>query len=76
MKDFLKKNLVSLIFEAISQNYNLYSKEYIQNIEKYYPFRMSYTRNLYKKIKNNYSSFKSIHGYSIDDVILIATDVN
>jgi hypothetical protein len=75
MKNFLKKNLTSLIFEAISQNYNLYSKEYIKNIEKYYPFRMSYTRNLYKKIKNNYSNFKSIHGYSIDDVILIATDV-
>lgn len=75
MKKFLKKNLVFLIFEAISQNYNLYSKEYIKNIEKYYPFRMSYTRKLYKKIKNNYSSFQSIHGYSIDDVILIATDV-
>ena len=76
MKKFLKKNLISLIFEAISQNYNLYSKEYIKNIEKYYPFRMSYTRKLYKKIKNNYSSFESIHGYSMDDVILIATDVN
>jgi hypothetical protein len=75
MKEFLKKNLISLIFEAISQNNNLYSKEYIKNIEKYYPFRMSYTRNLYKKIKNNYSSFKSTYGYSIDDVILIATDV-
>ncbi|MGV8982182.1 hypothetical protein [Clostridium sp.] len=76
MKTFLKKNLISLIFEAISQNYDLYSKEYIKNIEKYYPFRMSYTRKLYKKIKNNYSSFESIHGYSIDDVILIATDVD
>lgn len=76
MKDFLKKNLVSLIFEAISQNYNLYSKDYIKNIEKYYPFRMSYTRKLYKKIKNNYSSFESINGYSIDDVILMATDVD
>jgi hypothetical protein len=76
IKAFLKKNLVYLIFEAISQNYNLYSKEYIKNIEKYYPFRMSYTRKLYKKIKNKYSIFESIHGYSIDDVILIATDVN
>ena len=76
MKNFLKKNLTSLIFEAISQNYNLYSKEYIKTIEKYYPFRMSYTRKLYKKIKNNYSSFKSINGYSIDDVILMATDVD
>lgn len=76
MKGFLKKNLVFLIFEAVSQNYNLYSKEYIKNIEKYYPFRMSYTRNLYKKIKNNYLRFKSIHGYSIDDVILIATNVD
>ena len=75
-KNFLKKNLVSLIFEAISQNYNLYSKDYIKNIEKYYPFRMSYTRKLYKKIKNNYSKFESIHGYSIDAVILIATDVD
>lgn len=75
MKEFLKKNLVSLIFEAISQNYNLYSSEYIKNIEKYYPFRMSYTRKLYKKIKNNYSRFNSVHGYSIDEVILIATDV-
>jgi hypothetical protein len=52
----------------------LYSKEYIKNIEKYYPFRMSYTRKLYKKIKNNYSRFESIHGYSIDDVILMATE--
>jgi hypothetical protein len=76
MKNFLRKNLISLVFEAISQNYNLYSKEYIKNIEKYYPFRMSYTRKLYKKIKNNYSSFQSINGYSIDEVILIATDVN
>jgi hypothetical protein len=76
MKAFLKKNLVSLIFEAISQNYNLYSKDYIKNIEKYYPFRMSYTRKLYKKIKNNYSSFESINGYSMDDVILMATDVD
>ncbi|MBU3190925.1 hypothetical protein K9O30_15830 [Clostridium bowmanii] len=76
MKTFLKKNLISLIFEAISQNYNLYSSDYIKNIEKYYPFRMSYTRKLYKKIKNNYSSFENIHGYSIDDVILIATDVD
>ena len=75
MKEFLKKNLIFLIFEAISQNYNLYSKEYIKNIEKYYPFRMSYTRKIYNKIKNNYSSFQSIHGYSIDDVILFATDV-
>lgn len=74
MKTFLKKNLTSLIFEAISQNYNLYSKEYIKNIEKYYPFRMSYTRKLYKKIKNRYSNFKSTHGYSIDDVISIATE--
>ena len=76
MKEFLKKNLVFLIFEAVSQNYNLYSKEYIKTIEKYYPFRMSYTRKLYKKIKNNYLSFQSIQGYSIDDVILIATNVN
>jgi hypothetical protein len=76
MKAFLKKNLVSLIFEAISQNNNLYTKAYVKNIEKYYPFRMSYTRKLYKKIKKNYSSFKSIHGYSIDDVIIIATDVS
>jgi hypothetical protein len=75
MKAFLKKNLISLIFEAISQNSNLYSKEYIKNIEKYYPFRMCYTKKLYKKIKDNYSNFKSIHGYSIDEVILIATDV-
>ncbi|MBK5241704.1 hypothetical protein [Clostridium sp.] len=74
-KDFLKKNLVSLIFEAISQNYNLYSKQYIKDMEKYSPFRTSYTRNVFKKIKNNYTSFKSIHGYSIDDVILIVTDV-
>jgi hypothetical protein len=73
MKSFLKKNIVSLIFEAISQNSNLYSKEYIKSIQKYYPFRMSYTKKLYKKIKNNYTNFKSIHGYSIDDVIMMAT---
>ena len=76
MKAFLKKNLVSLIFEAISQNYDLYSIQYIKNIEKYYPFRMSYTRKLYKKIKNNYCNFQSINGYSIDEVILMATDVD
>ncbi|HEY5534927.1 MAG TPA: hypothetical protein VIL99_08350 [Ignavibacteria bacterium] len=76
MKTFLKKNLVFLIFEAISQNYNLYSMEYIKSIEKYYPFRMKYTKKLYKKIRNNYSSFESTHGYSIDEVILMATDVD
>lgn len=76
MKAFLKKNLFFLMFEAISQNHNLYSKEYIKNIEKYYPFRMSYTRKLYKKMKTNYSSFESTYGYSIDDVILMATDID
>ncbi|MFA6942052.1 MAG: hypothetical protein WCQ54_13915, partial [Clostridiaceae bacterium] len=76
IKVFLKKNIVYLILEAISQNYKLYSEEYIKNIEKYYPFRMSYTRKLYKKIKNKYSSFDSIYGYSIDDVILIATQTS
>ncbi|WP_148568681.1 hypothetical protein [Acetobacterium bakii] len=75
MKIFLKKNLVLLIFEAISQNHNLYSKEYIKKIEKQLPFRMKYTKKLYKKIRTNYSNFESIHGYSIDDVILMATDV-
>ena len=76
MKIFLKKNLVFLIFEAISQNHNLYSKEYIKKIEKQFPFRMKYSKKLYKKIRNNYSSFESIHGYSIDKVILMATDVS
>lgn len=76
IKAFLKKNIVYLILEAISQNYKLYSEEYIKNIEKYYPFRMSYTRKLYKKIKNKYSSFESVNGYSIDDVILTATEMN
>lgn len=76
MKEFLKKNIVFLIYEAISQNYNFYSKEYIKNVKKYYPFRISYTRKLYRKIKKNYTRFQSTYGYSIDDVILIATDVD
>lgn len=76
MKAFIKKNLVFLIYEAISQNHNRYSKEYIKKIEKQFPFRMNYTRKLYKKIRNKYSSFESIHGYLIDDVIFMATDVD
>ena len=75
MIPFLKKNLILLIFEAISQNQDFYSKEYIKAIEKYLPFRMTYTRKLYKKLKRNYSNFKNIAGYSIDDVILIATEI-
>lgn len=74
MKEFLKKNIIFLIFEAISQNKNLYSRKYIRTIKDYYPFRISYTRNLYKKIKKNYSSFKNLCGFSIDEVILMATE--
>lgn len=74
MKAFLKKNIVSLLLEAISQNSNLYSRGYIRSIQKYYPFRMTYTKKLYQKIKNNYTSFQSIHGYSIDEVIQLATE--
>lgn len=76
MKDFLKKNLTLLIFEAISQNYQYYSKEYIKTIEKYFPFRMAYTRKIYKKLKKKYSNFKSVEGYSIDDVILMAAEID
>nr|WP_320023984.1 hypothetical protein [uncultured Acetobacterium sp.] len=75
MIPFLKKNLILLIFEAISQNQDFYSNEYIKSIEKYLPFRMAYTRKLYKKLKRNYANFKNIAGYSIDDVILIATEI-
>lgn len=75
MKDFLQKNLTLLIVEAISQNHNFYSKEYIKAIEKYVPFRMAYTRKLYKKLKRKYANFKSVAGYSIDEVILMATDI-
>lgn len=75
MKTFLKKNLTLLIFEAISQNHVFYSKEYIKAIEKYVPFRMAYTRKLYKKLKKKYSKFVSIEGYTIDDVILMATEI-
>ena len=74
MKRFLQKNLTLLIFEAISQNQEYYSKEYIKAIEKYLPFRMNYTKKLYKKLKRNYANFKNVAGYTIDDVILIAAD--
>ncbi|MBU4440366.1 MAG: hypothetical protein KJ779_12415, partial [Firmicutes bacterium] len=75
MNSFLKKNLTLLIFEAISQNHVFYSKDYIKAIEKYVPFRMVYTRKLYKKLTKKYSKFVSIEGYTIDDVILMATDL-
>ncbi|MDO9492737.1 hypothetical protein [Acetobacterium sp.] len=75
MKLFLQKNLILLIFEAISQNQDYYSKEYIKAIEKYLPFRMNYTKKLYKKLKRNYANFTNIAGYTIDDVILIATEM-
>ena len=76
MKKFLKKNLTSLIFEAIHKTITYIVKNILKILKNLNPFRMSYTRKLYKKIKNNYSSFESIHGYSMDDVLLIATDVN
>ncbi|MBC3796234.1 hypothetical protein [Acetobacterium tundrae] len=75
MKDFLKKNLMLLIFEAISQNQAYYSKAYIKTIEKYVPFRMAYTRKLYKKLKKKYKNFSSTEGYTIDDVILMASEI-
>lgn len=74
MKSFLQKNLTLLIFEAISQNQDFYSKEYIQAIEKYLPFRMTYTRKLYKKLKKKYVNFKSMSGYTFDEIILMATE--
>ena len=75
MKHFLQKNLTLLICEAISQNQDYYSNEYLKAIEKYMPFRMEYTKKLYKKLKRYYTNFKNIAGYTIDDVILIATEV-
>ena len=74
MKSFLQKNLTLLIFEAISQNQDFYSKEYIKAIEPYLPFRMTYTRKLYKKLKRKYSNFKSMAGYTIDEIILMAME--
>jgi hypothetical protein len=74
MKSFLQKNLTLLIFEAISQNQEFYSKEYIKAIEQYLPFRMTYTRKLYKKLKRKYSNFKSMAGYTIDEIMLMAME--
>ncbi|WP_373482207.1 hypothetical protein [Acetobacterium sp.] len=75
MKLFLQKNLILLIFEAISQNQDYYSKEYIKAIEKHLPFRMVYTKKLYKKLKRNYANFTNVAGYTIDEVIIIATEM-
>ena len=56
-----------MIFEAISKNQKRFSREYIKEIERSSPVRLSYLKKLEKKFKKSFSS---------EDVIIIAKILN
>lgn len=74
IKDLIKKNVMYLIIEAISQNQELYTKSYIKRIEEQCSVRMNYIKRLGGKLEKRYKKFKNIYGMAIDDVILTATN--
>lgn len=74
MREFLIRNVMFLIMEAVSQNQKYFSKEFLKNIRPFYPYTINYTKRLYKKIKRNYDNFKSESGYSFQQIIKYSTE--
>ena len=70
IKDVIKKNCTFLLLGAIAHNRGMYSKSYIEEIEKYCPFSFHYMRHLYKRIGKEYGRIsKKIADNSVDVAI-------
>ena len=50
LKELIRNSVTFLILEAISRNQNLYSKNYLNQISAYTPFRLTYFRKLKSKL--------------------------
>lgn len=55
LKSLISKNCINLILFAISKNKKMYSKKYINQIERHLPFTIKYMTNLSKKLKKKYN---------------------
>lgn len=51
LKKFSKKNFFLLVMEAIGKNSQLYSRDYVKEVEIYFPFSFSYLKRLRKKLE-------------------------
>ncbi|WP_051624109.1 hypothetical protein [Clostridium akagii] len=73
LKDVIRKNCILLILFAVASNKKMYSRKYLKQIQKYFPFRTKYMTHLYKKLKKRYSNIKqSYNGVKTDQIILFA----
>lgn len=72
LKEFIHDNSYLLVMKAIGKNCELYSTDYIRNIETHFPFTFSYMKNLKKKFKKIFSKQKK-RTFNLDTVSTILT---
>lgn len=71
LKKLIKDNCIQMILFAIVDNRDYYSKEYINTIEKYLPFRLSYIKNIKSKLSKKFKALNSsYYGLSLEEVFL------
>jgi hypothetical protein len=54
LKNVIRNNCTFLLFGAIAHNREMYSKSYIERMEKHSPFGFQYMQQLYKRIGKEY----------------------
>lgn len=75
LKKLIKDNCIQMILFAIVDNREYYSKEYINTIEKYLPFRLSYIKTIKTRLSKKFKSIKpSYYGLSLEEVFLYLLD--
>lgn len=58
--NIIKKSCSIMILEAVADNKDLYSREYIKRLEEYSLFRLVYYRRLKKKLQNIFNNHKML----------------
>lgn len=54
LKELILRNCCYLVMEAIGKNRKYYNKEYVEKIQRHFPFRFSYLKKLRKKLKEKF----------------------
>jgi hypothetical protein len=68
LKQALKQNCILMILFSISRSSSSYSKEFIRNIQKHYPFPASYMKNFNSQINSKCSKIKRMQNIKATDI--------
>lgn len=69
IKKTIKENCLLTIFFTVARNKKLFTKEFNNNLEKYYPFTTIYMKNFNKKISYKYKKVSKVSHANLIDIL-------